>query len=79
MILSSQSGMGKSLYVQRIAEKLKTEMELSEDASVTIPMHGPVVTPDSMLQFFSKYMEKSKCAIYHLDVAPSVSIPAPAN
>ena len=72
--MSSRSGMGKSLYVQRTAERLKEQVGSAEDVCVTIPIHGPTITPDSVLTFLAHHLENSKCMIYHLDVAPSVRI-----
>ena len=65
--------MGKSLYVQRMAVQLKTvtKAELA-DCQVVIPIHGPVVTPDVVLKFLKEHYQKTKCMIYHFDIAPSV-------
>ena len=78
---STRSGMGKSLYVQRLAEKLQQKQEdldedLDESASVhvTIPLHGPMVTPDTILELFKHHMRNPTCCIYHIDIAPNVSV-----
>ena len=70
---SEQSGMGKSLYIHKMAEQLKsvTKAELN-DCQVVIPIHGPVITPDVVLKFLKDHYRKNKCMIYHFDVAPSV-------
>lgn len=70
--MSKRSGMGKSLYVQRRAEELHSRMS-RDDLAVTIPIHGPVVTNDTVLEFFNEQIERTKCTIYHLDIAPRVS------
>lgn len=75
VVSSERSGMGKSLYIRRMAEQLKTvtKAELA-DCQVVIPIHGPVVTPDVLLKFLKEHYRKSKCMIYHFDIAPSVRI-----
>ena len=73
VVSSEQSGMGKSLYIHRIAEQLKTvtKAELA-DCKMVIPIHGPVVTPDVVLKFLKEHYRKNKCMIYHFDIALSV-------
>lgn len=73
VVMSNRSGMGKSLYIQRLAEDLQKNLKKSEPVHVTIPLHGPVVTPDTVLELFKDHMKKSSCFIYHIDIAPSVS------
>ncbi len=71
---SQRSAMGKSLYVQRMTESLKLNLKNSSDSVlVTIPIHGPAVTKDIMLDFFKQHMNKPNCCIYHIDLASSVS------
>ena len=74
VVSSTRSGMGKSLYIQRLTETLQAMLPSNAVARVTIPIHGPVVIPDMMLDFFEKHMDSDVCIIYHLDIAPSVSI-----
>ena len=74
IILSNRSGMGKSLYVQRLAENLKSHGSGQFGAHVTIPLHGPVVTPDTVLDLFKDQMKNPTCCIYHIDIAPNVSL-----
>ena len=67
--------MGKSLFIQRMAEKL---CKISSDVDpvhyeAVIPIHGPVVTPDIVMQFLKKHYENDKCKLYHFDIAPNVS------
>ena len=73
VVSSTRSGMGKSLYIQRLTETLQTMLPSSAVARVTIPIHGPIITPDMMLDFFDSHMDTDVCIIYHLDIAPSVS------
>lgn len=68
--------MGKSLYIQFLAENLEKKQPNSGDIHVTIPLHGPIVTPDTVLELFKDYMEKPPCCIFHIDVALSVRVVA---
>ena len=73
MVASERSGMGKSLYIHRMAEQLETVTEAKlEECQVVIPIHGPVVTPDVVLKFLKEHYRKNKCVMYHFDIAPSV-------
>ena len=71
---SQRSAMGKSLYVQRLSENLKlNKKSASETVLVTIPLHGPNVTSDTLLEFFKEHLYQPTCCIYHIDIASSVS------
>ena len=73
IVSSKRSGMGKSLYIQRLAKRLKLNFNQSSDVHhVTIPLHGPVITPDTVLEFFKDNMKNPTCCIYHIDIAPNV-------
>ena len=75
VVSSTRSGMGKSLYIQRLTETLQAMLPSNAAvARVSIPIHGPVVIPDMMLDFFEKHMDSDVCIIYHLDIAPSVRL-----
>ena len=41
---------------------------------VTVPLHGPKLSPDGVMDYLEKYMylQKSACTIFHLDIAPTV-------
>lgn len=65
--------MGKSLYVRRLAESLQQKLKQSE-AHVSIPLHGPVISPDTVLELFQDHLRKPSCFIYHIDIAPNVSL-----
>lgn len=71
IVKSYRSGMGKSLFVSRLAERLQDHLGVS-DVHVTIPLHGPIVTLDSVLELFKDHSMDPKCCIYHLDIAPNV-------
>ncbi len=75
IVSSKRSGMGKSLYIQRLAESLKQNLNRSSGVHhVTIPLHGPVITPDTVLEFFKDNMKNPTCCIYHIDIAPNVCL-----
>ena len=69
--MSDRSGMGKSLYIKRLADNLALTVQHS--AVVTIPLHGPVVTPDTVLELLQGHASDPTCCIYHIDIAPNVS------
>ena len=64
--------MGKSLYVKRMAEQLQSKTS-KETACVTIPIHGPTVSPDTVIEFLKEYFTDSHYIIFHFDIAPIVS------
>ena len=73
MVSSERAGMGKSLFIQRMAEELKI-VSKTEPVHVTIPIHGPIVTSDVVLTFLKEHYKNNKCMIYHFDIAPSVRV-----
>ena len=77
LVTSLRSGMGKSLYIQHMVEQLQAKIRgIGSKACVTVPLHGPQVSPDIVMDYLVKCMQESACtrSIFHLDVAPSVSI-----
>ncbi len=67
--------MGKTLYIKRLAEKLQDKLgQKSESVLVTIPLHGPVVTLDTVLELLKDYLMKPNTYIYHIDIASNVSL-----
>ena len=74
VVSSTRSGMGKSLYIKRRAQQL-VRLASNHDVHVTIPIHGPVATGDTLLEFFDQHTKRDACTIYHLDIAPRVSFP----
>ena len=74
MVSSERTGMGKSLFIQRMAEQL-SEITTSSprDVKAVIPIHGPLTTADVILNFLKEHYNDNKCKIYHFDVAPTVS------
>ena len=63
--------MGKSLFISRMADKLRG-FKPGEKVMITIPIHGPHVTTDSVMKCLEPHQDKSHCTIIHFDIAPSV-------
>ena len=70
--------MGKSLYIQRLKEELETKTDQLGPHHVIIPVHGPKVTFDSIVQALKHPFENTTDQdsdhgiIFHLDISPSV-------
>ena len=62
--------MGKSLYVQRMGERL-AQVTNEKQAVLRIPIHGPTIKNDEILEKLCN-MSPSDCTIIHFDIAPSV-------
>ena len=73
VVSSRRSGMGKSLYVWRMAEKF-SKMKTDGIVVATIPVHGPDVHPDAIMPLFSQHLDSPHSTIFHLDIAPAVRI-----
>ena len=72
---SKCTGMGKSLFIQRIASQLGvTTSDPTKSTPVVIPIHGPIATADVVLDFLKDHYREDKGKIYHFDIAPSVSM-----
>jgi hypothetical protein len=71
IVSSSRAGMGKSLFITRMAEKLQALIP-GKNALITIPVHGPVVTTDSIMDCLLCHENTSECVILHFDISPSV-------
>ena len=79
VICSKQAGAGKSLYIRRMKEKLdallKKELLISKKnfkVLLSIPLHGPDVTPDEVLKMLLAEENVSKSCIIHIDVPQRV-------
>ena len=70
--------MGKSLYIQRMTEELETKSDQLGPHHVIIPVHGPKVTFDTIVQAlkhpFGKMTDQDsgQAIIFHIDISPSV-------
>ena len=75
VVRSTRSGMGKSLYIERMAEKLMQQS--ASKPLLTIPLHGPVIAPEVVIGYLNdpRWLGiNSNGAIIHYDIAPNVSI-----
>ena len=64
--------MGKTLFITRMVEKLQA-LKPGYKALITIPVHGPVVTTDSIMECLVHHVGDSDCTVIHFDISPSVS------
>ena len=64
--------MGKTLFITRMAEKLQSVVPEGHKVIITIPVHGPVVTVDSVMQSLVNHQNSADCIILHFDISPSV-------
>ena len=64
--------MGKSLFIARMADRLR-ECKSTGTVHVTVPIHGSVVTTDTVMEFLKDHVKEITSTIFHLDIAPSVS------
>ena len=74
MVASNASGMGKGLYIERLAEKLQQQCQIKSQ-HIIIPIHGPVVNADTVMASLCNHVSgKTPIAqIIHFDIASSVS------
>ncbi|XP_019863183.1 PREDICTED: E3 ubiquitin-protein ligase RNF213-like, partial [Amphimedon queenslandica] len=74
VVTSDRTGMGKSLYIQRMKEELKSKC-YGVSSDVIIPVHGPKVTSDSIVQLLKSSVgnkDTNQAIIFHLDISPNV-------
>ena len=62
--------MGKSLYVQRMGERL-AQVTNEKQTVLRIPIHGPAIKNDEILGKLCN-MSPFDCTIVHFDIASSV-------
>ena len=70
VVSSTRARMGKSLFITRMAEQLWKQEQGT--VIITIPIHGPDVTNDTVMECLESHQDNSYCAILHFDIAPSV-------
>ena len=63
--------MGKSLYIKRLKEKLETQTSV-RPLEVVVPIHGPMVTADTVVNALENHFETASATIFHIDIAPNV-------
>jgi len=74
VVASKVSGMGKSLYVKRLAQRLQKECPIKSQ-HVIVPIHGPVVNADTVMASLCNHTayQTATAQIIHFDIASSVS------
>ena len=74
VVASKLSGMGKSLYVKRLAQKLQRQCQIKSQ-HVIVPVHGPVVNADTVMASLGNHVisKTATAQIIHFDIASSVS------
>ena len=73
VVSSSRAGMGKTLFITRMSERLQTKVT-GYNVLIQIPIHGPQVTTDSVMELLVKHQDTSHSTILHFDISPSVCI-----
>ena len=78
VVASDVSGMGKSLYIERLAARLAEKLEKQyqiKSQYIIIPIHGPVVNADTVMASLCNHVigEIPIAQIIHFDIASSVS------
>lgn len=69
VVSSVRSGMGKTLYIKRMAEQLCEHKPSDASICTVIPIHGPVVSSDTIVEYLKEHDSGS---LLHLDIAPTV-------
>ena len=73
VVSSTRAGMGKTLFITRMSDKLEREIVNERDGTlITIPVHGPEVTTDYVMDCLVKHQDAAHCTILHFDISPSV-------
>ena len=73
VVTSQRAGMGKSLYIKRHMEALDELVTTDGPHEVIVPIHGPLVTPNTIVAALKEHMGINYPIIFHFDIAPSVS------
>ena len=71
VVTSNRAGMGKSLYIKRLREALERKTRC-RPVEVVVPIHGPVVTADSVVEALIQHFGNTQSTIFHLDISPNV-------
>jgi len=71
-VSAEKPGMGKSLHVKKLADKLK-----HKESYCVVPIHGPIVdfnTVMKLLQPFTPFYEAPTSQIIHMDIDSEVRL-----
>ncbi len=66
--------MGKTHYISVLRRALDKKLKCSSSSSVVVPVHGPIVTVSSIIDGLRQMKDYHKPLLFHLDIAPSVSL-----
>lgn len=78
VLTSEQAGVGKSLSVRKLKEKLVKKfrendlISKNQKAIVSLPLHGPKVTADEVLAMLLEEKSDLKSCIIHIDIPTRV-------
>ena len=64
--------MGKSLYIKRLVEKLSDTTD--HDCYKVVPVHGPKVDADKLVQTLKVHLDIVNPTIFHIDISQTVCI-----
>lgn len=64
--------MGKSLYVQHLFDRLC--VDIKDECYYVIPIHGPKVDADSLVQTLNTHIDCNYPCIFHIDISQTVSL-----
>ena len=73
VVRSDRAGMGKTHYILVLGRALDKKLKCSS-SSVVVPVHGPIVTASSIIDGLRQIKNYHKPVLFHLDIAPSVSL-----
>ena len=76
IVTSQRSGMGKSLFIKRMAQKhasKKKDVMQCNTLLHSIPLHGPLVTADTLMECLKDHLGIVS-TIFHFDIASDVCI-----
>ena len=71
VVTSERAGMGKSLCICRMKELLASKTSVGPH-EIIIPIHGPKVTTDTIVEALKGEFSNTRATIFHLDISPSV-------
>ncbi|XP_066836382.1 E3 ubiquitin-protein ligase RNF213 isoform X3 [Anser cygnoides] len=80
IVSSKRAGVGKSLYVRRLHERLQTQQPDCTELLKTIRLIEPAVDEDKVLKYllpFLKRQQQTKPMIFHFDITSSVQSGVP--
>lgn len=71
VVTSERPGMGKSFHIQQLAKNHSLQGNAAARHHI-IPIHGPEVTADTVMEFLNKHLRDHQCSMYHIDITANV-------